>query len=178
MDIGSSSTAPLPVPPHHVDSSPEIVIEHARVRDIRAVAAIQRQSFPPRLAYGSTALLTLLWWPHVVFLVARDQETRQIVACGIADRNRGTTRVMNLAVAPDRRRSGVGRRMLRELEAALPDGDVTLMVQEHNAGAQALYLSEGFRRAGFARDYYGTGQHGIMMRKHRSLHPASAITVP
>jgi ribosomal-protein-alanine N-acetyltransferase len=177
METGSSPSVSFVAPSHQVNPSPEVVIERARVRDVRAVAAIQRQSFAPRLAYGPTALLTLLWWPNVAFLVARDPESGRVIGCGIADRNRGTARVMNLAVAPDLRRGGVGRRLLRALEEKLPEGDVTLMVQEHNAGAQALYLSEGFRRSGFSRDYYGTGQHGIVMRKTRSTSATGGGTI-
>ncbi len=159
------------VPSVPVESSavdlPDAIIEPARMRDLRAIAAIQRTSFPPRLAYGPTALLTLMVWPHVTFLVARERASDRILGCGIADRFKGNTRVMNLAIAPDARRRGVGRLILRALGEVMPDGDMTLMVQEHNAGAQSLYLGEGYLRAGFMRDYYGSGQHGIMMRKPR-----------
>lgn len=150
-------------------TSSAVVIRAAKARDVRAIAAIQRQSFPPRLAYGTVALLTLLFWPGVCFLVARDQQTHRIVGNGIADRYKGNARVMNLAIDPAWRRRGVGRELLRALGEAMPEGDITLMVQEHNSGAQALYASEGFVRTGLARDYYGAGQHGIAMRKAR--HP-------
>ncbi|MGI8485128.1 MAG: GNAT family N-acetyltransferase [Thermomicrobiales bacterium] len=168
-----------------VESSPgapadslDLVIEEARARDVRAIAEIQRQSFPPRLAYGPTALLTLLFWPNVAFLVARDRATDRVLGCGIADRYKGNTRVMNLAIDPSSRRRGVGRAILKELDKAMPEGDMTLMVQEHNAGAQALYLSVGYLRAGLARDYYGANQHGIMMRKPRYPdHPTTTISV-
>ena len=156
----------------------DLVIEEARARDVRAIAAIQRQSFPPRLAYGPTALLTLLFWPNVSFLVAHERATDRILGCGIADRYKGNTRVMNLAIDPSSRRRGVGRAILQALDGAMPEGDMTLMVQEHNAGAQALYLSVGYMRAGFARDYYGSGQHGIMMRKPRYPdRPSASISV-
>ena len=150
-----------------VANPPDAIVEPARIRDVRSVAAIQRMSFPPRLAYGSTALLTLMVWPNVTFLVARDRASDRILGCGIADCFKGSTRVMNLAIDPAARRQRVGRQILRALGESMPDGDMTLMVQEHNAGAQALYLGEGYLRAGFARDYYGSGQHGIMMRKPR-----------
>jgi len=146
---------------------PEIRIDAATLRDIRAVAAIQRQSFSARLAYGSMALFTLLWWPGVTFLVAKDAATGRVIGCVIGDRNKGNARVMNLAIDPTWRRRGVGRSLLRAIDAAIPGGDVTLMVQEFNTGAQALYASEGFLRAGFARDYYGAGLNGIVMRKPR-----------
>ncbi|MGI8404571.1 MAG: GNAT family N-acetyltransferase [Thermomicrobiales bacterium] len=169
---------PVESSPATPSESPDMVIEAARARDVRAVAAIQRQSFPPRLAYGPTALLTLLFWPNVAFLLARDRASDRILGSGIADRYKGNTRIMNLAIDPASRRRGIGRAILRALDEAMPVGDMTLMVQEHNTGAQALYLSVGYMRAGFARDYYGAGQHGIVMRKPRYRdRPSASISV-
>lgn len=134
---------------------------------MRAVVTIQRCSFPARLAYGWSALATLRFWPGVVFLVAKDPASGAVIGCVIGDRSRGSARVMNLAIHPDWRRRGAGRSLLRALGEAIPEGDMTLMVQEHNRGAQALYAAEGFVNAGIVANYYGRGQHGITMRKPR-----------
>jgi ribosomal-protein-alanine N-acetyltransferase len=134
---------------------------------IRAVANIQKQSFPKRLAYGWGALATLHVWPGVVFLVAKDRETGRVMGCIIGDRSRGAARVMNLAIHPDCRRRGVGRALLQALGEVMPDGDLTLMVQEDNTAAQALYAAEGFGRSGTIPNYYGKDEHGIAMRKPR-----------
>jgi len=142
-------------------------IEPVTWRGIRAVVEIQRQSFPKRLAYGWGALATLRIWPGVVFLVARDPQSGAVMGCIIGDRSRGSARVMNLAIHPDYRRRGLGRALLQALAEAIPEGDVTLMVQDHNTAAQALYAAEGFLRSGTVPNYYGKGQHGIAMRKPR-----------
>ncbi|MGC4107332.1 MAG: N-acetyltransferase [Thermomicrobiales bacterium] len=168
MDTPSpASPAASPHFPHPIDPASPFLIEPVAWGELRTVVEIQKQSFPPRMAYGWSALVTLRLWPGVVFLVAKDPVTGDVVGCCIGDRSRGSARVMNLAIRPTSRRRGVGRALLRALGEAIPDGDVTLMVQEHNTGAQALYAAEGFIRSGTVLNYYGKGQHGISMRKPR-----------
>lgn len=145
----------------------EVRIEPAHWADISAVMEIQRASFRPGLAYGRFALITLKLTPGVRFLVARTTDL-PVAGCIIGDQHRGDTRVMNIAVHPEARRRGIGSRLLRALETALPKGDVVLMAEEPNRGAQALYEREGYERTGRVRDYYGRGRNGIAMRKRRT----------
>jgi len=135
-------------------------------RELAAVARMQRRAFRPSLAYGLSTLAILRLLPHVRFLVAR--RGREILGCAIGDRQGGQARVINLAVDPDVRRRGVGTALLRALEAALPDGDMILMVEADNAAAQALYRREGYLPVGQAADYYGRGRAGIWMQKTRT----------
>lgn len=151
------------------DAIPGFKIDHVRLRDLRAVAAIQRRSFRPALAYGMSALFILRFFPRTIFLVARDTASREVIGCGIADRYRGDLRIMNLAVDPSRQRRGAGGALLDHLERLSPAGDCVLMVEEWNTGAQALYERQGYVRSGFARDYYGRNRHGIWMKKIRRL---------
>ncbi len=65
--------------------------------------------------------------------------------------------VTNVAVAPEFRRLGLGRRMmLCMMRAALLFGatGMTLEVREHNYAAQALYAALGFEKAGERKGYY------------------------
>lgn len=137
-------------------------VGNVRFGDIRRISAIQHASFRPGLAYSKGALITLWLLPAVTFLVARDPEGNAI-GCIIGDRHQGTIRIMNLAVDPAWRRRGVGAALLRAIGERLPEGDIVLMVEEFNGGAQALYAREGFVRTGFANDYYGRGRNGIQM---------------
>jgi ribosomal-protein-alanine N-acetyltransferase len=147
-------------------ASAGITISRARLRDIPAMARIQRQSFPPRLAYGYLTLLLLLLMPSTRCLNAyRDGEP---VGTIIGDRYDGDARVVNLAVRPDARRHGVGAALLLRLEDELPDGDMVLMVQQENEGAHTLYRRAGYVDVGTAPNYYGRHRNGIWMRKHRS----------
>ena len=153
-------------------ASAGIVVGTARLRDLRAVAEVQRLSFRPGLAYRFSVLLTLWFLPFVTFLVARREVTGEVVGCMIGDRYRGGVRIMNIAVHPDARRQGIGRLLLRAISDRLPDGDLVLMVEEQNRGAQALYEAEGFTPSGYQRNYYGANRHGIEMTLRRGARPA------
>ena len=146
----------------------DVRLERASWRDLRRLAAIQKASFRPGLAYSLSGLSMLSIFPGVVFLVART-DARPVAGCVIADRHRGNVRIMNLAVEAAARRQGIGAALLRGVEAAFPAGDIVLMAEEWNTGAQALYAREGFQRSGTTRDYYGKGRHGVLMKKTRAL---------
>ena len=149
------------------DAGNGVRVGRAKWRDLRGVTAIQKASFRPGLAYGLSALGILRVFPGVVFLVAHTDATT-VAGCIIGDRHRGALRIMNLAVAPSVRRQGVATALLRGIETRVPTGDIVLMVEEWNTGAQALYEREGYARDGVARDYYGRGRHGIRMEKQRT----------
>jgi ribosomal-protein-alanine N-acetyltransferase len=74
--------------------------------------------------------------------------------------------ILNLAVRPDRRRSGIGREMVRLVLAdarAANAGSVSLEVGRSNEAAQALYRSLGFHEAGLRRNYYARGEDALVM---------------
>lgn len=145
--------------------SPDIEIGPARLRDLPAVASVQRRAFPPRLAY-TLGTLALLWaLPWVRLLVAR--RGGEIVGCVIGDRVLDDSRVINLAVDPPAQRQGIGAALLYAAERALPSGDMTLMVQSGNTAARALYRSVDYVDERENPNYYGPGRPGVWMRKRR-----------
>lgn len=69
----------------------------------------------------------------------------------------GSGEILNLAVAPEHRRRRIARQLLAaglEVMAARGADEVFLEVRESNLGAQALYLSAGFRPVGQRVGYY------------------------
>ena len=69
----------------------------------------------------------------------------------------GWADMMNLCVAPDYRRQGIGEKLTAELERQLKENDVTcltLEVRVSNAPAIALYEKLGFRQVGKRPRYY------------------------
>ncbi len=158
-------------------SQPAIIVEPARFGDIAAVVRIQREAFRPGLAYSRFAL-TLLWLlPVTAFLVARDAETGEVLGNVITDHQHGNTRIVNIAVTSHARRRGIGRQMLRALDEWCPEGDIVLSVEAENTGAQRLYEQEGYVRTAISRDYYGSGRHGYVMKRHRQGR-ATSVTAP
>lgn len=142
-----------------------LMLAPARLRDLPALAELQKRAFPPRLAY-TLGTLALLWaLPWVRLLVARQQG--MIVGCIIGDRTLDGGRVINLAVDPGARRQGVGTALLQAIEQALPGGDMTLMVQVENSAARALYHRVGYADEAVSLNYYGPGRAGVRMRKPR-----------
>ena len=170
----------LPTPAQAVARPVTTAVEvgPVRWRELPAVARLQRRAFRPRLAYGLPTLVVLRAVPDVRFLVARlPGDHGRVVGCAIGDRHDGNARVINLAVDPDARRRGVGSTLLRELEAALPWGNLLLMVEADNAAAQALYRREGYHPVGNAADYYGRGRPGIWMQKPRTAAASPKLRV-
>jgi ribosomal-protein-alanine N-acetyltransferase len=158
------NTSPYDTPAEGVRAA-RLSIEPARLRDLPALAELQKRAFPPRLAY-TLGTLALLWaLPWVRLLVARKQG--EIVGCIIGDRTLDGGRVINLAVDPSARRQGVGTALLEEIEQALAGGDMTLMVQVENSAARALYHQVGYVDESVAANYYGPGRAGVRMRKPR-----------
>ena len=90
------------------------------------------------------------------FLVAEAAEERivgYIVALDAADEGE----ILNLAVSPATRRTGLGRALVHEMLEALSDRGVRqvyLEVRESNAPARALYAAHGFKEAGRRKQYY------------------------
>lgn len=77
--------------------------------------------------------------------------------------------VMNLAVAPEYRRQGIGRALLRHLEEALHrDGIETLFleVRASNEPARRLYEASDYRVAGVRKKYYvNPTEDALIMKK-------------
>jgi ribosomal protein S18 acetylase RimI-like enzyme len=152
-------------------------VEIAGVRfiELREVAGLQKRAFKPRLAYGYATLLLLWSLPYARFFVAR--ENGRIVGCAIGDRNGGQARVINICVDPAAQRRGIGARLLRSLDAAIPLGDMVLMVEAENESAKALYRREGFKEVGVSRNYYGRNLDGIWMQKTRDATSPARIRI-
>jgi len=152
-----------------------IAVTPVSFRMLRQVGELQRSAFRPPLAYGFSTLLVLWALPNVRFIVARSGE--RMVGCAIGDVQNGQSRVINICVDPTVRRNGVATRLLRELERALPTGDVVLMVEHDNHAAKELYLREGYLPISVSRDYYGRGLNGVWMQKSRTPNPPQKIRI-
>lgn len=79
----------------------------------------------------------------------------------------GESEVLNLAVAPDFRRLGVGRALLDDWIAAHP-GTLWLEVRESNSGARTFYQAIGFTVVGRREDYYTDSPEAAIVLKFHS----------
>ncbi|HEY8417705.1 MAG TPA: ribosomal protein S18-alanine N-acetyltransferase [Limnochordales bacterium] len=147
-----------------------IVIEPMRVADIDMVMEIERRSFPTpwsRAAFVSE----LLDNDRAHYFVARATTDNGPLVVGyiglwlIA----GEGHITNVAVHPDYRQRGIGRRLLEaaaELCRARSARRMTLEVRVSNLVAQRLYRDMGFVSAGIRRGYYrDNNEDAIIMWK-------------
>jgi ribosomal-protein-alanine N-acetyltransferase len=124
--------------------------------DIPALAAADAQLF------GSDAWTEASWWaelagrPRREYVVAED-ETGRIAGYGGLDHGGAVADVMTVAVRPDCRGTGLGRRLLGDLiDRAAAGGAESLMleVRADNDPARRLYQSAGFAVVDVRRRYY------------------------
>ncbi len=131
--------------------------------DLPSVIAIERRSFP---APWSLAMFVLeLSKPSGICLAATagDELAGYLVCC----RYDQVWHLMNVAVSPERRRSGVASGLIRRLIAETGGGaelPITLEVRVSNADAIAMYEGLGFRSAGVRPRYYqDNGEDALIM---------------
>ena len=148
------------------------VLSRAQLEDLPSMMELEAALFgndawPPELMVAEVS------YPESYYLVAREHARDEIVGyAGLraARLDAWQGDIQTLAVAPQHRRTGLGRTLLRALLAeasARGAGDVFLEVRADNAAAVALYESEGFeaidRRVGY---YQPDGVDAIVMRLH------------
>ncbi|HXV05261.1 MAG TPA: ribosomal protein S18-alanine N-acetyltransferase [Solirubrobacterales bacterium] len=129
--------------------------------DLPAVLSIERRSFP---SPWSLAMFVLeLSKPSGICLAAKDgEELLGYLVCSRYDR---VWHLMNVAVAPERRRRGVARQLIsRLLEEAGRELPFTLEVRVSNHAAISMYEGLGFRSAGVRPRYYqDNGEDALIM---------------
>jgi [ribosomal protein S18]-alanine N-acetyltransferase len=129
--------------------------------DLPAVIAIERRSFPTP---WSLAMFVLeLSKPSGVCLAAVDEDG--LAGYLVCSRYDDVWHLMNVAVAPDKRRAGIARELIeRMFEENGPDAQYTLEVRVSNGVAISMYERFGFRSAGLRRRYYhDNGEDALIM---------------
>ncbi|MGD0111281.1 MAG: ribosomal protein S18-alanine N-acetyltransferase [Armatimonadota bacterium] len=140
-----------------------VTIEPMQRRDVETVREIDHLSFPS--SWSAESYLRDLRNRSSFYIVAR--LSGEVIGYAgmwlIADE----AHISTLAVHPDRRRCGIGQRLLTHLIAVARDrgaAEITLEVREANIAARALYGKFGFMSKGLIPNYYGdTGENAIVM---------------
>ncbi len=152
-------TETLPRDPSEVAGA--VTIRRLAYSDLPAVISIERRSFP---SPWSLAMFVLeLSKPSGICLAASEGE--ELLGYLVCSRYDQVWHLMNVAVAPERRRAGVARGLIRQLVeeggGRLP---FTLEVRVSNRPAIAMYEQLGFRSAGVRPRYYrDNGEDALIM---------------
>jgi ribosomal-protein-alanine N-acetyltransferase len=133
--------------------------------DLTAVLDIERRSFPQ--PWSQAFFEKELGTPFAHLTVAVDGDVRpRLVGYTCHWRVTDEVHLLNVAVHPDRRGEGVGRRLVTAVVDGSRSTGVRAMFLEVRAGnvvARRLYRQLGFRDLGVRRAYYGPGQDAIVM---------------
>ena len=129
--------------------------------DLPTVLSVERRSFPTP---WSLAMFVLeLSKPSGICLAASAGD--ELLGYLVCSRYDQAWHLMNVAVAPERRRSGVARRLIGQLlEEAGRELPFTLEVRVSNLPAISMYEQLGFRSAGVRPRYYqDNGEDALIM---------------
>ena len=138
-----------------------VAIRRLAYSDLPAVCSIERRSFPTP---WSLAMFVLeLSKPSGICLAATEGD--ELLGYLVCSRYDQVWHLMNVAVAPERRRAGVARSLIGQLVeeggGRLP---FTLEVRVSNRPAIAMYERLGFRSAGVRPRYYqDNGEDALIM---------------
>ncbi|MEW5936827.1 MAG: ribosomal protein S18-alanine N-acetyltransferase [Candidatus Thermoplasmatota archaeon] len=153
----------------------DLSVRSASAPDIDAIAEIERHCFPGPEGLSRAQITTLMARPDVRFLVAEHEG--EITGFAALQMGEKEAKILTIDVLSHQRRKGVGRRLLRELEAtALRSGmlGMRLEVREGNTAAIALYERSGYQRQGRIPNYYfypdGNTRDAVVMRKGLGRH--------
>jgi ribosomal-protein-alanine N-acetyltransferase len=158
-------------------SGPPLFVGAAEAGDADAMAALERRChthpWAPRHFHHA------LRDPTQRVVVAREVERGQpprIVGYCVVLLAADEAQVHNLAVEPEWRRRGLGRRLLESgLRAAAREGaeKAFLEVRVSNREAIALYRSVGFEPLGERRDYYDDPREDALLLRREGLRERS-----
>jgi ribosomal-protein-alanine N-acetyltransferase len=148
-------------------AGPSVTVRAAGRADLLDVLKIEQDSFAEPWPYA--AFESLLDAP--AFLVAvGDGDDRSILGYVVGDvtpnHGRDIGHIKDLAVRPEARGAGIGRRLLREalVELSLSGAVVAkLEVRAGNDAARSLYRAEGFEPTRRVPRYYGDGEDALLL---------------
>lgn len=128
-------------------------IKWAQEKHLIAVEKIERRSFSE--PWSTLSFQQSLYDSGCLFLVA--EEGKEFLGYAIGWIVVDELHIGNLAVHPQKRGEGIGKRLLAALiSQGMEKGCkmVTLELRESNQVAFNLYTEEGFKPVGIMRDYY------------------------
>lgn len=153
----------------YIGATPAVTVRPADRADLLDVLRIERNAFSEPWPYA--AFESVLDAP--AFLVAvgpgvdgDDTLLGYVVGDVMPNHGRDIGHIKDLAVRPDARGQGVGRRLLREALFGLALAGATVVkleVREGNDAARSLYRDEGFEPTRRVSRYYGDGEDALIL---------------
>ena len=143
-------------------------------RDMPEVLQTEQESF--EYAWTEEDFLRCLRQRNCIGMVAEQGE--KVIGFMIYELHKTKLHILNFAVHPTCRRSGVGAQMVTKLISKLSSHRrtrITLEVRETNLVAQLFFRAQGFRAVRVLRGYYeDSGEDAFLMQYQLAGDPADA----
>jgi ribosomal-protein-alanine N-acetyltransferase len=144
---------------------PALSLRPATPDDFPSILKIERASHPA--PWTETNFRAEMDKPYSRFLVLTDDETDELVAGYVVFWQLfDECQVLNVSVAPELRRRGLARQMLRRAISLATTGGskrVTLDVRKSNQAAIQLYQALGFSIVHLRKGFYSDGEDAYQM---------------
>ena len=132
-------------------------------RDMPEVLQTEQASF--EFAWTEEDFLRCLRQRNCIGMVAEQGE--KVVGFMIYELHKAKLHILNFAVAPSHRRTGIGAQMITKLIGKLSSHrrtKITLAVRERNLPAQVFFRTQEFRAVKVLRNYYeDSGEDAFLM---------------
>lgn len=142
-----------------------LAIRKMKAEDIPAVAELEKKIFPD--PWSEKGIEESYHTDQTILLTAHEEGALigyLIVYCVLED-----CEIAKIAVIPEKRRQGIGARILMELEELCRDNGITrilLDVRESNRTAISFYAGLGFVEDGVRKNFYTDPvEDGILMSR-------------
>lgn len=143
-----------------------IRITDASAEYVSQICEIENAAFSDPWSYSS--ILSAVNDPLCRFILALDEDSDELFGYAIMRTLFEEGEVLSVAVRPDLRRKGIGRRMMKTLMCDASSRGVTKMfleVRQSNEAARSMYTSLGFLPIGLRRGYYAKPREdAVIMR--------------
>ena len=142
------------------------IIRPYETRDFGALYKLDQACFPPGISYSKWSLQYFLNLPAADCLVA--EEGKKIVGFILGEKNPPLAHIITLDVAAEKRRSGLGSRLLDEIEKHFRFSEVKSVLLEtavDNQSAIAFWEHHGYRTEAVLKRYYLGKVDAFEMRK-------------
>lgn len=140
--------------------------------DLGTIFALDEVCFEAPFRFSARVMQQFAEARNALTVVAENETTGEIAGFCIAHVERAgkglRAYVVTLDVAPQYRRHGLARQMIRHIERQAAEAgcaSVELHVSVENAGAIAFYEAEGYERSHLVKSFYGLGRHAYVYRK-------------
>jgi ribosomal-protein-alanine N-acetyltransferase len=139
-------------------------------KDLSELLRLDARCFPPQISYSRAELQYFVRHPRSTTMVA-DTEGQIAGFCVVdwkLEAGRKVGHFITIDVAPELRRSGLGRQLMQAGERELAAMDciaITLEVATNNIGALAFYEQLEYRHTGRIPGYYADGTDALVLRK-------------